>query len=106
MALTALLFWIYLFLLVLVFFLQWLIFHRDVLIILLPQFPLTFFFSPNEDRSHFYRLTEDCSRADCDGVCGYLRDVPLEDICKFGSSAEITYKSLLSFVPIEEIFCI
>ena len=65
-----------------------------------------FFLRPNEDRSHFYRLTEDCSRADWDGVCGYLRDVPLEDICKFGSSAEITYKSLLSFVPTEEIFCI
>ena len=39
---TLLLFWIYLFLLTLVFVLQWISFHRENLIILLSQFPLTF----------------------------------------------------------------
>ena len=40
--LTVLLFWIYFFLLMLVFVLQWLSLHREILIILLSQFPLTF----------------------------------------------------------------
>ena len=40
--LTVLLFWIYLFLLMLVFVLQWLYLHWGILIMLLPQFPLTF----------------------------------------------------------------
>ena len=40
--LTVLLFWIYLFLLMLVFVLQWLSLHWEILIMLLSQFPLTF----------------------------------------------------------------
>ena len=40
--LTALLFWIYLFLLTLVFVLQWLSLHWEILIMLLSQLPLTF----------------------------------------------------------------
>ena len=40
--LTVLLFWIYLFLLTLVFVLQWLSLHWEILIMLLSQFPLTF----------------------------------------------------------------
>ena len=40
--LIVLLFWIYLFLLRLVFVLQWLSLHWEILIMLLPQFPLTF----------------------------------------------------------------
>ena len=40
--LTVLLFWIYLFLLTLVFVLQWLSLHREILIRLLSQLPLTF----------------------------------------------------------------
>ena len=40
--LTVLLFWIYLFLLMLVFVLQWLSLHWGILIMLLFQFPLTF----------------------------------------------------------------
>ena len=40
--LTVLPFWIYLFLLMLVFVLQWLSLHWEILIMLLPQFPLTF----------------------------------------------------------------
>ena len=39
--LTALLFWIYFFLLTLVFVQQWLSLHQDILIMLLIQFPLT-----------------------------------------------------------------
>ena len=38
---TFLLFWIYLFILTLVFVLQWLSIHSEILIILLSQFPLT-----------------------------------------------------------------
>ena len=56
-------------LLVLVFGLQWLNFHREILIMLLPQFSLTFF------SSHNLRLFSCYSRADWDGICGYLRDV-------------------------------
>ena len=41
-AVTVLLFWIYLFLLVLVFILQWLSLHWEILIFFLCQFPLTF----------------------------------------------------------------
>ena len=40
--LIVLLFWIYLFLLTLVFFLQWLSLHWEILILLLSQFPLAF----------------------------------------------------------------
>ena len=40
--LIVLLFWIYFFLLTLVFVLQWLSLHWEILIMLLPQFPLTF----------------------------------------------------------------
>ena len=40
--LIVLLFWIYLFLLTLVFVLQWLSLHWEILIMLLSQFPLTF----------------------------------------------------------------
>ena len=40
--LTVLLFWIYFFLLTLVFVLQWLSLHWEILIMLLSQFPLTF----------------------------------------------------------------
>ena len=41
--LTALLFWIYLFLVTLVFVLQWLFLHWKIPIMLLSQFPLTFY---------------------------------------------------------------
>ena len=45
--LMLLLFWIHLFLLMLVFVLPWLSFHRGILIMLLSQFPLTFKQSQN-----------------------------------------------------------
>ena len=43
----VLLFWIYLFLLNLVFALQWLSLHWEIIIMLLSQFPLTFYETPN-----------------------------------------------------------
>ena len=43
LSLTVLFFWIYLFLLMLVFALQWLSLHWDILFIWLSQFPLTFY---------------------------------------------------------------
>ena len=35
----------------------------------------------------FHRIAYDYSRADWDGLCDHLRDVPLEDIFKLGASA-------------------
>ena len=35
----------------------------------------------------FHRIAYDYSRADWDGICDHLRDVPWEDICKLGASA-------------------
>ena len=46
--LIVLLFWIYLFLLTLVFVLQWLSLHLEILIMLLSQFPVTFYHIHNE----------------------------------------------------------
>ena len=34
-----------------------------------------------------HRIAYDHSRANWDGLCGYLRDVPWEDIFKLGASA-------------------
>ena len=47
-SLTILLFWIYFFLLILVFVLQWLSFHWGIQIMLLSQFPFTFCQTQNE----------------------------------------------------------
>ena len=47
LTLTVLLFWIYSFLLMLVFVLQWLSVHWEILIMLLSQFPLTFLQTSN-----------------------------------------------------------
>ena len=35
----------------------------------------------------FHRIAYDYSRADWDGLCDHLRDVPWENIFKFGASA-------------------
>ena len=35
----------------------------------------------------FHRIACDCSRADWDGLCDHLRDVPWEDIFKLSASA-------------------
>ena len=38
----------------------------------------------------FYHIAYDYSRADWDGLCEHLRDVPWEDIFKLGASAAAT----------------
>ena len=60
----------------LLFVLQWLFLHYEILIMLLFQFPLT-----------FHRVAYDYSRSDWDGLCDHLRDAPWEDIFKLGASA-------------------
>ena len=81
--LTVLLFWISFFLLTLLFVLKWLWLHREILIMLWSQFPLT---------SHhiqwdvpFHCIAYDYFRADWDGLHDHLRDV--EDIFKISASA-------------------
>ena len=45
-------------------------------------------FPSNSQRdAPFHRIAYDYSRADWDGLCDHLRDVPWEDIFKFGASA-------------------
>ena len=63
--LTALLFWIYFILLMLVFVPQWLALHWKILIMLLSQFPLTF--HQIHDNAPFHDIAYDYSRADWGG---------------------------------------
>ena len=77
---TALLFWIYLFLLTLVFVLQWFSLHWEILIMLLSQF------QKGMDAS-FYCIAHDYYRADWDGIRDHLRDDPWDDVFKFSASA-------------------
>ena len=80
--LTVLLFWIYLFLLTLVFVIQWLSLHWEILIMLFSQFPL------NSIRdTPFHRIAYDYFRADWDGLRHHLRDVPWDDIFKLSAFA-------------------
>ena len=65
-------------LLMLVFVLQWLSFQWEIMIMLLPQFPLTF---------HHIHIGYDYSHADWDSLCDHLRNVPWDDIFKLSSSA-------------------
>ena len=71
------LFWIYFFLLMLVFVLQWLFLHWKILI--MSQFPLTFHWL-------FHRIAYDYSHANWDGLRDHLGDVPWEDIFKLSAS--------------------
>ena len=82
---TVLLFWIYFFLLMLVFVLQWLSLHWKILIMWLSHFSLTFHQTQNEIR--FHCITYDYSCANWDGLHDHLRDVPLENIFKLSASA-------------------
>ena len=76
--LTALLFWISFFLLMLVFILQWLPFHWEILIMLMSQFPLASQQTQNGmPRFTAYFMT---IYVLIWIVCDYLRDVPWEDI--------------------------
>ena len=78
--LTVLLFWIYLFLLMLVFILQWVSLLWGNLTMLLSQFLLTFHHSQWD--ALFHRIAYDYSGADWDGLCDHLRDILWDDIFK------------------------
>ena len=75
MILIVQLFQISFFLLTLVFVLQWLSLHWEILIMLLSQFPLTFPSISQQDVL-FHCKAYDYSRADWDDLCEHLRDVP------------------------------
>ena len=85
--LTVLLFWIYLFLLTLVFVLQWLSLYWENLIMLPFQFPFTFHQTHNEILGYpFHHIAYDYSRPDWDGFRDHLRDYPWGDIFKLIAS--------------------
>ena len=70
----------------LVFVLQWLSLHWEILIMLLSQFPLTFHKNSQWD-ALFHYIAYDYSCADWDGLCDHFRDVLWEDIFKLSASA-------------------
>ena len=84
--LMVLLFWIYLFLLMLVFVLQWLfppLGNSDHVVVSVSiDFPTN-----SQQDAPFHRIAYDYSCADWDGLRDHLRDVPWEDIFKLGASA-------------------
>ena len=45
------------------------------------------FLSNSQRDAPFHRIAYDYSRADWDGLCDHLRDIPWEDIFKFSASA-------------------
>ena len=47
----------------------------------------TDFLTNSQEDAPFHRIVYDYSRADWDGLCYHLRDVPWEDIFKLGASA-------------------
>ena len=79
--LTVPLFWIYLFLLTLVFVLQWLSLHWEILIMLSSQFPSNFHHI-HSGMPMFHCVAYDYSLVDWDGLRDHLRDVTWEDIFK------------------------
>ena len=76
----------YFFLLTLVFVLQRLSLHWEILIMLLSQFPLTFHHIHN-GIPLFHHIAYDYSCADWDSLRDHLRDVPWENIFKLSASA-------------------
>ena len=84
-SLIVLLFWIYSFLQTLVFVLQWLSRHWEILIMLLSQFPLTFH-QIHIRMPPFHCIDYDYSRTDWYGLHDHLRNAPWEDIFKLGAS--------------------
>ena len=77
--------WIYSFLLMLVFVLQWLFLHWEILI-MFSQFPST----NSKWYALFHCIAYDYSCADWDGLCDHLRDVPWEYIFKLSASASVS----------------
>ena len=84
--LTVLLFWISFFLLMLVFALQWLSLHWEILIIFFVSVSIDFPSNWHWD-ALFYCITYHYSCADWDGLHDPLRDVLWEDIFKLSASA-------------------
>ena len=81
MTVTALLFWIYLFLLSTMAFLP--LGNSDHVVVSVSiDFPIN-----SKQASPFYRVTYDYSRANWDGLCDHLRDFPSEDVFKLSTSA-------------------
>ena len=78
--LTTLLFWIYFFLLMPEFVLQWLSLHLGIQVMLLSQFPV--FPSNSQWDALFHRIAYDQSHADWGSICDNLRDIPQENIFK------------------------
>ena len=83
--LIVLLFWISFFLLTIVFVLQWVSLQREILIMLLSQFPLAFR-QIQHGMPCFMGIAYDYYCADWDGLCDHLRDIPWEDIFKLCAS--------------------
>ena len=87
-----------LFLMMLVFVLQWLSLHWKILIMLLSQYPLTFHQTTKQD-ALFHCIAYDHSCTDWDGLCDHLRHVPWEDI--FNSSVSAAARELCDWVQAE-----
>ena len=87
----VLLFWIYFFLRTLVFVPQWLSLHWDILIMSLSQFSLTFH-QIDTGMPRLIGITYDYSRADWDGLCDHLRDVPWGDIFQLSTAAASEFR--------------
>ena len=69
----------------LVFFLQWLSLHWEILIMLLSSVSIDFT-SRSQGDAPFHCIDYGYSRADWDGLLDHLRNVPWEDIFKLGAS--------------------
>ena len=69
----------------LLFVIQWLSLHWEILIIVLSQFPLTFHHIHNGMAISSHSL--DYSRAEWNGLRDHLRNVPWEEIFKLSASA-------------------
>ena len=70
----------------LVFLLQWLSLHWEILIMLLIILTTDFPINSTQD-TQFYHVAYDYSHADWDGLCDHLGDVPWEGIFKLGAPA-------------------
>ena len=68
----------------LVFVLQWLFLHWEILVMLLSQFPVTFHKNLEGDVL-FHCIAYDYSHADWDGLHDHLRDASWENIFKLGT---------------------
>ena len=82
--LTVLLFWIYFFLLMLAFVVQWLPLHH-IFVSVSIYFP-----SNSKWDATFYHMAYDNSCANWDGLCDHLGDVPWKDINEVSASAVVS----------------